>query len=72
MMKTLTEKKFDEWHEDEISVTLRANGATCGGGGEVLLICSRSLQPHDNRRHDDDAVLRKIRPSPHPMYCDEE
>lgn len=30
-MKTLTEKRFFEWHEDDISVTLRNNGGSYGG-----------------------------------------
>ena len=38
MKKTFTEKRFYEWHEDEICVSLRANGATCGGGGETLIV----------------------------------
>lgn len=31
-MKTLTEKRFFEWHEDDVSVTLRAVGGSYGGG----------------------------------------
>lgn len=38
--KTLTEKRFFEWHEDDISVTLRNRGGSYGGGSEVLVICS--------------------------------
>lgn len=30
--KTLTEKRFFEWHEDEVSVTLRNRGGSYGGG----------------------------------------
>ena len=37
---TLTEKRFFEWHEDEVSVTLRNRGGSYGGGSEVLVICS--------------------------------
>lgn len=29
---TLTEKRFFEWHEDEVSVTLRNRGGSYGGG----------------------------------------
>ena len=29
---TLTEKRFFEWHEDDISVTLRNKGGSYGGG----------------------------------------
>ena len=28
---TLTEKRFFEWHEDDISVTIRNAGASYGG-----------------------------------------
>lgn len=31
MMKTLTEKRFFEWHEDDIAVTLRNKGGSYGG-----------------------------------------
>jgi len=34
----LTEKRFFEWHEDEVSVTLRNKGGSYGGGSEVLVI----------------------------------
>lgn len=37
---TLTEKRFFEWHEDEISVTLRNRGGSYGNGSETLIICS--------------------------------
>lgn len=36
---TLTEKRFFEWHEDDVSVTLRNRGGSYGGGSEVLVIC---------------------------------
>ena len=32
-MKTLTEKRFFEWHEDDVSVTLRNKSGSYGGGG---------------------------------------
>ena len=32
MMKTLTEKRFFEWHEDDVSVTLRNKSGSYGGG----------------------------------------
>lgn len=38
--KTLTEKRFFYWVEDEVSVTLRNKGGSYGGGSEVLVICS--------------------------------
>ena len=43
--KTLTEKRFFEWHEDDKSVTLRNKGGSYGGGSEVLIICSTKIQP---------------------------
>ena len=39
-MITMTEKRFFEWHEDDVSVTLRNRGGSYGGGSEVLVICS--------------------------------
>ena len=36
---TLTEKRFGEYHEDDVSVTIRAKSGTYGGGSEVLVIC---------------------------------
>ena len=40
MKKTLTEKRFFEWHEDDKAVTLRGCSGSYGGGSEVLVICS--------------------------------
>lgn len=37
-MKTYTEKRFFEWHEDDVSVTIRNCGASYGGGSEVLIV----------------------------------
>ncbi len=36
--KTYTEKRFFEWHEDDISVTLRNRSGSYGGGSEVLVV----------------------------------
>ena len=36
--KTLTEKRFFEWHEDDRSVTIREKGGSYGGGSEVLIV----------------------------------
>lgn len=33
--RTLTEKRFFEWHEDDTSVTLRNRGGSYGGGRSV-------------------------------------
>ena len=43
-MKTLTEKRFFEWHEDDVSVTLRNKSGSYGGGSEVLVICPTRIQ----------------------------
>lgn len=37
-MKTLTEKRFFHWHEDDKSVTLRNKSGSYGGGSEVLVV----------------------------------
>lgn len=37
-IKTLTEKRFYEWHEDDVSVTLRNRSGSYGGGSEVLVV----------------------------------
>lgn len=42
--KTVTEKRFFEWHEDDVSVTLRHKGGSYGHGSEVLVICSTKIQ----------------------------
>lgn len=36
-MKTLTEKRFFEWHEDDVSVTLRNKGGSYGGAARFSL-----------------------------------
>ena len=43
-MKTYTEKRFFEWHEDDVSVTLRAKSGSYGGGSEVFIIYSIKTQ----------------------------
>ena len=50
-MKTLTEKRFFEWHEDEISVTLRNKGGSYGGGSEVLVIEEYEEEGERNMLH---------------------
>ena len=35
---TYTEKRFFEWHEDEVSVTLREKSGSYGGGSEVFVV----------------------------------
>ena len=44
MTRTMTEKRFYEWHEDDVSVTLRAKSGSYGGGSEVLVISSTPTQ----------------------------
>lgn len=51
MMKTLTEKRFFHWVEDEISVTLRNRSGSYGGGSEVLVIEEGTAQLHDRLLH---------------------
>lgn len=46
-MITYAEKRFFEWHEDEISVTLRNKSGSYGGGSEVLVVSSA---PADNTK----------------------
>lgn len=41
---TLTEKRFFEWHEDDVSVTLRNKSGSYGGGSEVFVIYSIRTQ----------------------------
>lgn len=45
-MVTFTEKRFFEWHEDDVSVTLRNRGGSYGGGSEVLAVCIGNGQAH--------------------------
>ena len=49
--KTLTEKRFFEWHEDEVAVTLRNKGGSYGGGSEVFVIYefNETIDRHDSR-----------------------
>lgn len=43
MKQTITyaEKRFFEWHEDDLSVTLRGMSGSYGGGSEVLVVQRR-------------------------------
>ena len=41
---TLTEKRFFEWHEDDVSVTLRNKSGSYGGWSEVFVIYSIRTQ----------------------------
>lgn len=42
-MKTLTEKRFFEWHEDDTSVTLRNVSASYGGGQRGACYCVSTI-----------------------------
>lgn len=44
-MKTLTEKRFFKWEEDDVSVTLRGSSASYGGGvrGVSYLLYQRTV-----------------------------
>lgn len=47
MILTYTEKRFYEWHEDDISVTLRSSFGSYGGGSEVLVVTIREGDEED-------------------------
>ena len=49
-MKTLTEKRFFHWAEDDISVTLRSRSGSYGGGSEVFVIDSMSTDKTMNNK----------------------
>ena len=36
--KAYSEKRFFEWHKDDLSVSLRNKGGSYGGGSEVLIV----------------------------------
>ena len=38
MNKTYAEKRFFEWHKDEVAVSLRYKSGSYGGGSEVLVV----------------------------------
>lgn len=39
---TYTEKRFFEWHEDDVSVSIRACSGSYGGGSEVFIVVNES------------------------------
>ena len=49
MIRTYAEKRFFKWQEDEVSVSLRAQSGSYGGGSEVLVI---SYEDPDGTRID--------------------
>ena len=48
-MVAYAEKRFFEWYEDDLSVSLRASGGSYGGGSEVLIVLE-SNQNHATAR----------------------
>ena len=38
ILVTCVENHYDDWHMDDVANTIRTCGATCGGGGEVLIV----------------------------------
>ena len=54
-MKTYAEKRFFEWHEDDVSVTLRNKSGSYGGGSEVLVVCGGFLLSDSDGGGDDDS-----------------
>lgn len=72
-MKTLTEKRFFEWHEDDISVTLRNKSGSYGGGQAHDAYCpdyekSKTLNCMDDpmkileKGEDMNTVVRRLTP----------
>ena len=59
------EKRFFEWYEDDLSVSLRASGGSYGGGSEVLIVDEfngvPSLDPVclDNHPNDSRITIRE-------------
>lgn len=46
-MKTYTEKRFFEWHEDDVSVTLRSKSGSYGGGSESFVMSSYGFDSYN-------------------------
>ena len=42
-MKTMTEKRYFEWHEDDVAVTLRHKGGSYGGGLKYWLFTKQGI-----------------------------
>lgn len=51
---TMTEKRFFEWHEDDVSVTLRYKSGSYGGGSEVFVITYFPTEKEDKNVCDGD------------------
>ncbi|MBQ1294794.1 MAG: hypothetical protein IIY21_12200 [Clostridiales bacterium] len=73
--KTLTEKRFFKWEEDDISVTLRECSASYGGGqrsvGHLLYqdtigaICARDYKGVGNEYVDEGKLIIDVRTDSH-------
>lgn len=64
-MKAYTEKRFFEWHEDDISVTLRNSSGSYGGGLKCL-----SLDLYNHKITGDKTMtLQAERGDPHHIPC---
>ena len=73
--KTLTEKRFFKWEEDDISVTLRERSASYGGGqrsvGHLLYqdtigaICARDYKGVGNEYVDEGKLIIDVRTDSH-------
>lgn len=50
-MITYAEKRFFEWHEDDISVTLRNKSGSYGGGSEVLVVSLHPAEEETNNKY---------------------
>lgn len=62
-MKTYAEKRFFEWSEDELAVSLRAKSGSYGGGSEVLVVDTKTFNQVSQSavyREDDIAVSTTV------------
>lgn len=57
-MKTYTWQTYQDLIESDVSAALKPDGSRLHGGGEVVICCGL-IQSGDNRRCDDDSVLRE-------------
>lgn len=53
------EKRFFEWYEDDLSVSLRASGGSYGGGSEALIVTSYGLDSYNQQM--DEEVAQPLR-----------
>lgn len=70
-VKTLTEKRFFEWYEDDVSVTLRNRSGSYGGGERgtcyqlyqttVGAICARDYKGVGNQYVSEEKLIIELR-----------